>query len=61
MRQLFSTNLIGKKYGKLLVLGQTEKRGNDGSIMWQCKCDCGKIHYASTNSLNTGAIASCGC
>ena len=29
--------------------------------MWRCKCDCGKIHYASTNSLKTGAIASCGC
>ena len=61
MRQLFSTNLIGEKYGKLLVLDETEKRGSDGSIMWRCKCDCGKIHYASTNSLKTGAIASCGC
>lgn len=61
MRQLFSTSLVGEKYGKLLVLDKTEKRGSDGSIMWQCKCDCGKIHYVSTNSLKTGAIASCGC
>lgn len=57
----FATNLVGQKFNKLLVLEKTEYRGSDGSIIWKCLCDCGTIHYASTNSLKTGAIASCGC
>lgn len=61
MSKQFSLDLIGHKYNKLLVIEKTDKRGSDGSIIWKCQCDCGKIHYASTNSLRTGAIASCGC
>lgn len=57
----FSSNLIGQKFNKLLVLEKTDLRGADGSIVWKCQCDCGNIHYASTNSLKTGSIASCGC
>ena len=57
----FSTNQIGKKYNRLTVIEKTELRGADGSIIWKCLCDCGNEHYASTNSLTTGAIGSCGC
>lgn len=61
MKQLFSIDIQNQKYGKLLALEPQETRGADGSIIWKCLCDCGNIHYASTNSLRTGAIASCGC
>lgn len=57
----FSSNLIGEKFNKLTILEKTDYRGTDGSIIWKCKCDCGNIHYASTNSLRTGGIQSCGC
>ena len=61
MSKQFSLDLIGHKYNKLLVIESTNFRGADGSIIWKCQCDCGNIHYASTNSLRTSAIASCGC
>ena len=48
---LFSSDLTGQKFGKLSVIKETNKRGADGCIVWECKCDCGNIHYATTNSL----------
>lgn len=56
-----SINIIGKKYYKLLVVGKSNERGRDGSIMWECVCDCGNTKLVSTNSLNVGAVKSCGC
>ena len=61
MSKLFSLDIIGHKYNKLLVIEKTEQRASDGSVIWKCKCDCGNIHFASTNSLRTGTIQSCGC
>lgn len=60
-RENFTKDIKGKKYNKLTALEPTENRGADGSIIWKCQCECGNIHYASTNSLNCGAIGSCGC
>lgn len=60
-KENFTKNLAGLTFNKLTVLETTECRGADGSIVWKCQCECGNIHYASTNSLNTGAIGSCGC
>ena len=60
-RENFTKDIKGKKYNKLTALEPTKSRGADGSIIWKCQCDCGNIHYASTNSLNCGAIGSCGC
>lgn len=54
-------NIAGKKYGKLLALEPTEKRAVSRSIIWKCLCDCGKIYYASLNSLESGRVHSCGC
>lgn len=59
--QLFTKNITNQKFGKLTALESTDKRGADGSIIWKCSCDCGSIHYASTNSLMMGGIVSCGC
>jgi hypothetical protein len=41
-------NLIGQKFNKLLVLEKTSQR-EGGSIVWKCKCDCGKECFASTS------------
>lgn len=60
-KENFTKNLTGKVFNKLTALEPTSKRGSDGSVIWKCQCECGNIHYASTNSLNTGAISSCGC
>ena len=57
----FTKDLTGQVFNKLTALEPTERRGADGSVVWKCKCACGNIHYASTNSLNMGEIQSCGC
>ena len=54
------TNLIGQKFGKLTVLSETSQRSNN-SIIWLCKCECGKEVLVSTNCLTTGNTQSCGC
>ena len=32
-----------------------------GSVIWECQCDCGNTHLASTELLLSGHVASCGC
>lgn len=54
--------LTGKRFGKLLVLGPTDKRMGS-NIVWECKCDCGNITYVSTCNLMAKKhfTGSCGC
>lgn len=56
-----NSHLEGKKFFSLTVIKPSEQRGTDGSIIWQCKCDCGNICYVSTNYLRNGEKKSCGC
>lgn len=37
---LVKNNLVGKHFGKLTVLYDTQKR-KKGHIIWHCKCECG--------------------
>ncbi|MGM9947337.1 hypothetical protein [Floccifex sp.] len=53
-------NLKGKKFGKLLVESQTEKRQN-GSVIWRCICECGNTVDVSARKLTSGNTQSCGC
>ena len=53
-------DLTGKRFGKLEVLGQTEKR-KAGAVIWQCRCDCGNVCEKPTGELNAGFATSCGC
>lgn len=56
----FSKPVIGKKFGKLLVLEATNDRKH-GSIVNKCLCDCGNIHFTTTEQLIAGNCLSCGC
>lgn len=53
-------NLIGKRFGKLTVIEQTNKRDRN-YVVWKCKCDCGNITYANTSALTCDKVHSCGC
>lgn len=53
-------DLVGQKFGKLLVLEKTDKRLHN-SIMWKCICDCGNTKITNTKFLTRGAVKSCGC
>ena len=54
-------NLAGQRFGKLVVLSPTEKRMDNGSIVWRCQCDCGNTAEASARRLTRGKARSCGC
>lgn len=54
-------DLTGRRYGKLLVIRKTEKRNNDGSVLWECLCDCGKKCFVTSTRLVKRKTNSCGC
>jgi len=54
--------LIGKRFGKLLVISlDAEKRKKSGLRIWNCICDCGRETKADTGNLLFGSKKSCGC
>lgn len=52
-------DLTGKKFGRLTVIGlhPTETR----KTYWACQCECGNVKVVRSDSLQSGAIRSCGC
>lgn len=54
-------NLVGKKFGRLLVIKYTNKRSKNIGVIWKCKCDCGNITFVIANNLKSGNTKSCGC
>lgn len=52
--------LVGKRFGKLVVVERTNKKINR-SIVWKCKCDCGNYKEVPTHLLQNGHTRSCGC
>lgn len=54
-------NLLGRRFGKLTVIKETDKRKRSGRIIWKCKCDCGNIVEVSSQSLLSNGKQSCGC
>lgn len=57
---LYVRDLLGKRFGRLLVIEQTNKRLQRAQV-WKCLCDCGNFVYVHTASLTTGHTKSCGC
>ena len=53
-------NLTGYRFGRLTAIKATRHRQN-GSVLWECQCDCGKITIVKVNSLMSGNTKSCGC
>ena len=52
-------NMIGERYGKLVVVS-LDKVENNVSY-WKCICDCGNYTIVSNSNLVTGNTKSCGC
>lgn len=52
-------NLEGKRFGKLTVIKPLNKRGNNGSIVWECLCDCGEKCEVSSKYLIGGQRTTC--
>lgn len=54
-------NEIGNKFGKLLVVGKSNKKTKSGSSFWLCECECGSIKEIAGTLLRNGQTKSCGC
>ena len=57
-------NLVGMKFGRLLVIERapSRPRKNGGAqVCWKCKCDCGNEVTVRGGSLRGGRTTSCGC
>lgn len=52
-------NITGQQFGELIALYPTQER-NNGSVVWQCKCSCGRLHKVSFHDLQHHRIVSCG-
>lgn len=60
MAQRRAVDLVGQRFGKLTAVRSTEERRN-GSVVWECRCDCGNAAYVMVDSLQNGKTKSCGC
>jgi len=56
-----SYDLIGKRFGRLVVTAMAARKPGERIIRWSCLCDCGNITQAPTGGLNFGHPRSCGC
>ena len=52
-------NLLNERFGKLLVIKESENI--NGRTAWLCQCDCGKEKIVRTKELRNGIVKSCGC
>lgn len=53
-------DITGMRSGKLVAIEPTDRRVN-GSVIWKCQCDCGKITYQPAFKISGGIVKSCGC
>lgn len=54
-------NVLGQTFGLLEVKRMTNVRSPRGGVLWECKCECGAIVYATAGDLRNGKKRSCGC
>ncbi|MEN0648929.1 AP2/ERF family transcription factor [Caldifermentibacillus hisashii] len=54
-------DLTGKQFGDLRVIKLSDKRGQNNTLLWECKCTCENIIYLHGYSLTHGHYKSCGC
>ena len=59
MRKKAIKNLIGKYFGKLLVLEKS--KDEKGRTIWICQCKCGNRTKIINHRLISGITKSCGC
>ncbi len=54
-------DITGQRFGQLTALSPTEERGSRGSVIWRCRCDCGREVQVELGQLTAGYRKSCGC
>lgn len=54
-------DITGRTFGKLTALYETADRDHNGSVIWHCRCACGKEVDISYSDLQYSGRISCGC
>ncbi len=54
-------DLTGLRFGRLLVIKETDQDKHNRRVLWLCKCDCGVEKKILTGALKSGHTKSCGC
>lgn len=53
-------DITGERYGKLVAIKYSHTNKAKKAV-WECKCDCGNVHYVTAKDLRSGNTKSCGC
>ena len=59
VRKVERQDLKGKRFGRLTVLEETQRRNY--RHYWLCRCDCGNEKVVEESHLKSGHTKSCGC
>lgn len=54
-------NLLGQRFGRLVVIEYAGRKGKGNLSYWRCKCDCGGIAESLAIHLRRGEKTNCGC
>ena len=54
-------DLTGERFGRLVVIGDSNQRTKQGQVIWKCICDCGNYSLVSSSNLRGTKTMSCGC
>ena len=58
---LHSENLVGQRFGRLLVVERLKERSPRRNVRYRCLCDCGNEVTVISSDLKSGHTRSCGC
>ena len=61
LRTMAIENLVGKRFGRLVVIASATERTKSGRLRWLCRCDCGSEKSTQAINLKSGDTTSCGC
>lgn len=56
-----AVDLLGKRFGRLIVIGREPNRPKVSDAIWRCTCDCGGENVVRASHLKSGNVSSCGC
>lgn len=54
-------DLTGQRFGRWIVIKESDKKDSGGRAMWECRCDCGNAGVVKGVYLRRGESKSCGC
>ncbi len=54
-------SILGRRFGRLLVIELSPRRDRRGTARYLCRCDCGNEKEVGVDNLRSGRTLSCGC